>query len=449
MASPIRAGKLALTQGLSTPGDAMPKVLYVSHNHPSNRPGGAELYAHELFRAIRDDGEFQATFLAKAGPPMSSMQAAHRGTRLALNGEGSEEYFLYTDRGEIDLVFGVARDLSLYTHEWRSFLQATRPDVVHFQHTLFLGYDMVRETRNTLPDVPIVYTLHEFLPICHHNGQMVRVDSYELCDHASPRRCNQCFPHIPVARFYLRERFIKSALSAVDLFIAPSRQLRERYIEWGIPAEKIVFEDYGRLPVTADPEPPEAGERHRIGYFGQITRYKGVDVLLEAMKLLAQDETPVRLTLHGANLEHQHADFQARINELLAQTAEVVRFAGRYEPSMLPGLLAEVDWVVVPSVWWENSPLVIQEAQMHGRPVICSAIGGMAEKVRDGVDGLHFTVGDPQSLADAIRRAVTTPNLWGTLRSQITGAHTMEAHLPMIKRTYHELLAAAGAATAA
>ena len=56
--------------------------------------------------------------------------------------------------------------------------------------------------------------------------------------------------------------------------------------------------------------------------------------------------------------------------------------------------MAEIDWVVVPSIWWENSPLVIQEAFLHGRPVICSDIGGMAEKVRHGVDGLHFRVGD-------------------------------------------------------
>jgi glycosyltransferase involved in cell wall biosynthesis len=416
-------------------------VLYVSHNHPVNRPGGAEMYALELFQAIREDGEFRPTFLAKAGPPMSTMSAAHSGTRLALNGTGGDEYFFYTDRGEIDLLFGVARDSAMYTREWRAFLEATRPDIVHFQHTLFLGYEMVREVRNTLPDVPIVYTLHEFLPICHHNGQMVRVDSFELCEEASPRRCNQCFPKIPAAKFFLRERFIKSALAAVDLFIAPSRQLGERYVEWGIPREKIMFEDYGRLPAESVASSPATRARNRLGYFGQITRYKGVDVLLAAMELLAQEQAPVRLTLHGANLEHQHADFQATINDLLERTRDVVRFAGRYEPGTLPGLLAEVDWVIVPSVWWENSPLVIQEAQMHRRPIICSGVGGMAEKVRDGVDGLHFTVGDPQSLADVIRRAVASPDLWDTLHGQITGPHSMEAHLPEIKRTYRELLA--------
>jgi glycosyltransferase involved in cell wall biosynthesis len=418
----------------------MRKVLYVCHNHPTNRPGGAELYAHELYRAVRDAGEFEPTFVAKAGPPMSTMDAAHAGTRFALVGDDAHEYLLYTDRGEVDLIFGTARDLRLYTQEWRSFLNAVKPDLVHFQHTLFLGYEMVRETRNTLPDVPIVYTLHEFLPICHHNGQMVRVDNFELCHAASPRRCNQCFPKIPPARFFLRERFIKAALAYVDLFIAPSEQLRQRYIEWGLPAEKILCEDYGRFPVTPITDSLESGVRNRIGFFGQVTRYKGVDVLLEAMKILSEEGAPVRLALHGANLEHQAAEFQDKIKRLLEETSELVRFAGRYDHAQLPALLAEVDWVVVPSIWWENSPLVIQEALMYGRPIICSGVGGMAEKVRNGIDGLHFAVGDPQSLADAIRRATSTPELWGSMRSQITGAHPMDQHLATISRIYGELL---------
>jgi glycosyltransferase involved in cell wall biosynthesis len=305
---------------------------------------------------------------------------------------------------------------------------------------LFLGYDMVRETRNVLPDVPIVYTLHEFLPICHHSGQMIRTETLELCDHASPRRCNQCFPKIPAETFFLRERYIKAALQPVDRFIAPSKQLRQRYIEWGIPEDQIIFEDYGRLPVTPVADPPDAGRRKRIAFFGQVTRFKGVDVLLEAMKILAQREVEVELLLYGANLKFQAPAFQAKIQELLEQTESNVRFRGSYDHSQLPALTAGVDWVVVPSVWWENSPLVIQEALMYGRPIITSDIGGMAEKVRDGVEGLHFTVRDPYSLAETIKRAVSSPELWDSMRAAITGAHPMEDHVATISGIYRDLL---------
>ncbi len=102
--------------------------------------------------------------------------------------------------------------------------------------------------------------------------------------------------------------------------------------------------------------------------------------------------------------------------------------------------MAGVDWVVVPSIWWENSPLVIQEAFMHRRPVICSDIGGMAEKVRDGVNGLHFVVGDPYSLAEMIEYAVSAPELWDRLRGQIEGPYSMEAHLEVLTGAYEELL---------
>ena len=81
--------------------------------------------------------------------------------------------------------------------------------------------------------------------------------------------------------------------------------------------------------------------------------------------------------------------------------------------------MREVDWTIVPSTWWENAPVVIQEAFHHGRPIIASDIGGMAEKVRDGIDGLHFHVGNPESLAEAMTRAIREPALWDRLRAGI------------------------------
>ncbi len=83
---------------------------------------------------------------------------------------------------------------------------------------------------------------------------------------------------------------------------------------------------------------------------------------------------------------------------------------------------------------------MILEAFAHGLPVICSDIGGMAEKVTDGVNGLHFKAGDPGSLAATIRRAVETPGLWETLRAGIPEPYGMEAHVPRITGLYQDLL---------
>jgi glycosyltransferase involved in cell wall biosynthesis len=81
--------------------------------------------------------------------------------------------------------------------------------------------------------------------------------------------------------------------------------------------------------------------------------------------------------------------------------------------------MRDIDWTIIPSTWWENAPVVIQEAFHHGRPIIASNIGGMAEKVTDDVDGLHFHVSNPESLAEQMARAIQDPSLWERLRSGI------------------------------
>ncbi len=75
--------------------------------------------------------------------------------------------------------------------------------------------------------------------------------------------------------------------------------------------------------------------------------------------------------------------------------------------------MAGIDWVVVPSIWWETGPIVVLEAFQYGRPVICSDIGGMSEKVTDGVNGLHFRRRDPEHLADVMQRAAETARASG------------------------------------
>ena len=103
----------------------------------------------------------------------------------------------------------------------------------------------------------------------------------ELCREESPRRCHECFPQISPQTFFMRKRFIQSHLALVDHFIAPSDYVRDRYVDWGIPADKISVEPQGMVPVTRPvPEEPETRPRNRFAFFGQLNPYKGADVLL-------------------------------------------------------------------------------------------------------------------------------------------------------------------------
>jgi glycosyltransferase involved in cell wall biosynthesis len=304
-------------------------------------------------------------------------------------------------------------------------LRRIRPDVVHLHHYTRIGLEFIAIVRQIRPHARILVTLHEYLALCHHHGQMIKTGTGALCDNADPNACAACFPEIAPADFLLRSLFIKSHFDKVDLFIAPSRFLRQRYIDWGLPAWQVTVLDNGTPPVEPPPPRPlrESERRAVFGFFGQINAYKGLLTLLTAIDCLSQVPPEVsagiRLVVHGANLDMNPPDFIEAFKALLARTNQRVHFAGPYQRRDLSRLIAAVDWVVVPSIWWENSPLVIQEAFAHRRPVICSNIGGMAEKVRRGRDGFHFQVSDPLDLASLMVRLAADSEVWDRLQTTI------------------------------
>jgi glycosyltransferase involved in cell wall biosynthesis len=415
------------------------RVLYVAHNHPTLHPGGAEAYALELYEAMREMPGVEPILLARIGSNVARRRVPHPGTPFSSVNGDPNQHFVFTETEHFDFFNLTSRDKSLYSRHLTDFLLAQRPDVVHVQHTHFVGLDLISHIRRVLPGVPIVYTLHEFLPICHRDGQMVRSFSSELCGEASPRRCNECFPEISPQAFFLRERFVRGHLRDVDRFIAPSSQLMDKYLRWGIEPERIEVEEYGRLsPPVRAPEPAQARTPTNIGFFGQLSYFKGAKVMLEAMSMLAED-CGAHLWLHGANLDLQTREFQEEFAQMHDALRGRVTFRGPYAHAELPKLMADLHWVVVPSIWWENSPLVIQEAFFHRRPIICSDVGGMAEKVRDGVDGIHFRVGDAFSLARAFETATSSPRLWRALRDGIREPHAMDDHVARLLDTYGEL----------
>jgi glycosyltransferase involved in cell wall biosynthesis len=207
----------------------------------------------------------------------------------------------------------------------------------------------------------------------------------------------------------IRRNTLMSLFDLVDVFVSPSNFLRDRYVSWGLPAEKFaVIENGQELEKKLRRNELARKSPNRFGYFGQVNPYKGVDVLLAAAASLVREGfEDFTLEINGANLAKQPPDYQKEITKLLDPLLEsgTVLWNGPYGREEFIDRIQGVDWVVMPSLWWENSPMVIQEAYFHGRPVICSGIGGMAEKVRDGETGFHVPVGSTRGWADAIRRA--------------------------------------------
>lgn len=310
---------------------------------------------------------------------------------------------------------------------FREFLLKIKPDAVYVHHYAHIGLEILREIRHTLPECRLFLTLHEYMAICHHQGQMVKTDSSRrLCNRSSPEECSGCYPQLTPESFWLRRQYIEKHFNAVDHFVSPSHFLRDRYIAWGIAPDRIsVIENGQPTPLQQVPNGPSHSDVIKFGYFGQITAYKGVDVLLQAITLLTPEQRRgLQLEMHGANLDQQTESFQARIKELAEPLIREgsVRWIGAYKREDLLRRMSAVDWLIVPSIWWENSPMVIQEAFVCGKPVICSDIGGMAEKVQHGQTGLHFEARNPYALSQAVLTACTDygmsiRNRGGTFRS--------------------------------
>ena len=417
------------------------RILVMAHAHPDFSLGGGEIAAYNLFKAYRDaPGVESAWFLgrvARGGAPTG-----------ALGVRREHEYTWDQGIGDWHLLKAAHRESLLAG--FTELLRALRPTIVHLHHYMHLGIEVLRVIRQVVPDARIVVTLHEYMAICRNNGQMIKVDGKRLCTRATPEECHACFPQHTAEDFWLRRHFLMGHFDLVDRFVSPSHFLRQRYVEWGIAPERIdVIENGQSHEAPLPPRPLAGGEaRNRFGFFGQVTPFKGVDVLLEALAQLPPEQRRgIVLEVHGANLELQTEAYRDRVEALRGELQDegVLQWVGPYQPSDLRGRMAGVDWVVVPSIWWENSPMVIQEAFVCGRPLLVSDIGGMAEKVRHGIDGLHVGTGNRMAWGSAMSRAASDAGLWDQLRAGIRApadhAQIAASHLAM----FRERLSTAGA----
>jgi glycosyltransferase involved in cell wall biosynthesis len=236
-------------------------------------------------------------------------------------------------------------------------------------------------------------------------------------------------------------------MSHCDFLIAPSEFLRDRFVSWGVSGEAITVIE-NSLDPDALLDKQEGGANHRrvvgsaeimgkysLGYFGQINPFKGLHVLLDAIQLLPNDvREAIHVGIHGANLEIQAPDFQERIEQALKIAGDCVFNYGPYENDNVVDLMRGYDRIVVPSIWWENSPVVIQEARLAGTPLLCSHLGGMAEKAKSSLD-IHFQVGSPVSLATEIVKLVGAPERPRTAFADLISEQklALSAHLALYR----------------
>jgi len=379
-------------------------IVVFSHAHPSISKGGAEVSAYTLYLGLRRLG-VSAAFVA-----MVPEQEAHR---LVL--DTPDEHGIAYRPEQYDHLFHHAEPPVFEAARRIVARQRQRPRALVFHHFLFLGVNSVRRLREAFA-CPAILVLHEFLAICHHHGQMVTHPQKKLCDGASATRCATCFPTYAPEEFHLRRTAFADTLLGMDWLVSPSAFLAQRFADWGArPAQLRVIENglagHGQ-PGHAPHDPASAGTPARVdaravvfGYFGQINPFKGVDLILDALDRLARadaGEAPPRIVVrvHG-NIVGVSDEFKTALDK--AVKTGWVDFHGPYDNADVLTLMGRCDYVVMASKWWENSPVVIQEAFSARRPILAPGIGGMAEKIPDGVAGRHFRFNDAADLARVLQ----------------------------------------------
>lgn len=406
------------------------RILEIAHDHPAWTPGGSEIVAHDLTRALDARPAVSARFLAAA----TSLHRpdAEPGALQALG----EDYILRT--GAYDRFTMLRLDGNAWLAGLGQVLETLRPDVVHLHGLDRIGAEILPALRRLAPRCRIVLTLHDYQLICTNDGLMLTTRDGARCGGAAADKCHRCFPEIATARHALRRAHLMALLEFVDVMIAPSAFLRDRFVEWGIAPERIrilpnaVVTEAGAAPVSGGDAP-----RTRFAFFGNVSRRKGTLVLLDAAARLRAEGSRARVDLHGGlgwADEAFRTDFAAR----LEAAGPIAQHLGPYARTDVQKLMRQTDWVVVPSIWWENAPLVMIEARAAGRPVICSDIGGMAEMVADGIDGLHVPAGNAAALADKIAQAAGDADLWsrlaGNVKAPPSHASFVDAHLRIFEQ---------------
>jgi glycosyltransferase involved in cell wall biosynthesis len=441
------------------------KILLAAPHFPPRHIGGVEIYTKRLADHLRDAGHSPEVICveridSEAPPFHVALDTAHGYPvhRLSFPVSGSVEKL--KESYQIEAV-----------EQWtKRLLDESSPDVVHLHSGYLLGGAVLSAAHQQR--VPTIVTLHDCWFVCPRITLLN--PSGQLCSGPeSAAKCAWCLataqrrfrlpdtvtggqlgrtvikaiahPSIASATRWspairavtTRAAVLRDALMDASLVLSPSRFLRDLITDTcQLPVDRVVLSRYGidvptlkrRMTGT------HKGLGLRIGYLGQIAPHKGVDVLIQAVRRLPR--APLRLRIYG--------DLQANVryaDELknMSNGDPRITLEGAYRHEHVYDLLSALDAIVVPSIWYENSPFVIQEAQAAHVPVIGSRLGGIPELIIDGHDGLLFEPGDARDLAKQLHRLLDEPTLLDRLRPDGTSVRTQEDEMRELSRHYRRL----------
>jgi glycosyltransferase involved in cell wall biosynthesis len=449
------------------------KILFVSHYFLPLHRAGVENYTYRLAKEFRKK-DSASVYCREDG---SWDQEFHEEDDVY---DGIPVHRVYYNR---PLNFRTHYDNPELDRAFERYLVRHRPDVVHFQHLDRLSAGFIDVAHRL--GIPRVLTLNDFWFIC---SQIQMLRSGDPCPGpAEGRNCRSCptvLPATAVARILSessagwndpriaaarslaarlipaqlyailrgrlasqqyaaygvtgeatadRFRFLQRMFRLVDLVLTPSRFVGRMFQEAGFDHPRLIFSDYG-IPVFRR-SPKTGGPTHlRFGYFSAVIPHKGIEQLIQAFRRMTSPD--VRLLVQGQGNE----DYWAKVKQLAGDDSRIT-FREPYDDTTLADAFSRIDVLVVPSLWYENSPIVIHEAAMAGVPVVTADIGGMVEYVRPGQNGVLFRFGDTRDLQRKLELFVEDRALQSRLDKVPFRLKTIEDDVAELRQHYAGLIA--------
>lgn len=345
-----------------------------------------------------------------------------------------------TIRGPVDAVRSAfdAPYSGARAREFYGLFHEKRPDIVHV-HNFFPLITPAIFTAAQKLGIPTVMTLHNFRLTCA-GAQLYRDGAVcELCIGGDPyqgakHRCyrGSYLASLAVARMIDHHRKYHTWQSVVTRFIALTDFAREKFIEAGLPGNRLVvkpnFMDARDLPSR-----PNASARTEFLYAGRLSPEKGLAELLRAW---ASIDAPLTITGDGPDRER-----------LEALAPPQVTFTGALPREETLARMANARALVVPSRWYEGFPMVVVEAFSMGLPVIASNIGSLGDLITPGANGALVDIDDKEGWRAAVTSLFTDDAMVAALsagaRQSYEAHYTAEENLKRLEAIYEDAIASA------
>jgi len=400
------------------------KVLQVIHGFPPHYMAGSEIYTHTLsnelakkidvFVFTRIENSYQLPYTVHDNK-LGRLQVSRVNKPL-------QDYTLldkYLDM-KVDEAF-------------RKLVDDIKPDIVHIGHLSHLSTNIVKIAKEEF-HLPVVCTIHDFWLFCLR-GQYI-MDDLSLCKGWNAGNCYACLKakfkeHLTLRMIHRYFRHMNNVRNNIDVFLSPSMFLLDFFKSHGISEDKLILSRYGfdKGRIRFKKRRYSCDSQLSFGFMGRIIPSKGIKLLLDAFDLDCFDKA--NLLIFGEAGKDLHF--------LKSRDKNSILFKGGYNNQDVQQVLEQIDVLVVPSLWYENSPLVIQEAFQAGVPVITADVGGMAELVTDGVDGYLFKRGDMKSLRTAIKRIIDDPTILNNLKVSPDKVRSIQDESSTILSIYRRL----------